>query len=365
MGSATLGGFDSTRLIMHDNSFNMNQTEGVPRPLVRGIEVHSNSSGKPAGWDSATQILLDYSQAFTAVIDTTTPYLWLPPSVCDHFAKALNLVYNDTFDLYTLTNDQYRQYSSNSSLQFTFSLSSLDNRDNFGLPLDVNGVVNITVSIQAFISLLQYPFGKGAIPYGAPAVPYFTLRKSPNNNFVIGNAFMQEAYVITKYDSGTFSVHQAQFPSNPVGGAQLQKIIQPPNSPYPPPLDPNAGNGLSTGDMVGIAVGAVALFFLSVLACFCFKRRRRRQQLAVSADMLENGKDSASILTPDAQSPVSRMFSRIVGRKRSRQNGTAAAVSANDPSEAPDHQIYELSAHTSTGGIGRWKRRGPLCVWRY
>lgn len=345
VGSATLGGYDAARLVMHDKIFTMNQTEGIPRPLVRGIEVYANSSGdKPAGWKSQTQILLDYSKAFTAIIDTTTPYLWLPGAVCDNFAKALNLTYNDNFGLYTLTNDQYLQYSSSSSLAFTFSFSSMDNRDNFGLPLDVPGVVNITVPIKAFVGLLQYPFMNQSIPYGAPAVPYFTLRRSPGNSTIIGNAFMQEAYLMTKYDSGVFSMHQAQFPSDPIGGAQLNSIPRPPNSPYPPPPDPNGGSGLSTGEMVGIAVGAVSFCSVLVFAFFCY-RRHKRQQRDRAGDDLDDGKDSASTLTPDSpQSPVSRMFSRIVGRRRSRRNGASMTAGGVNPSEAPDHQIYELPA---------------------
>lgn len=345
VGSATLGGYDESRLAMHDKTFTMNQTEGIPRPLVRGIEVYSNSSAdKPGGWKSQTQILLDYSKAFTAIIDTTTPYLWLPGAVCDNFAKALNLTYNETFGLYMLTNDQYRQYSTGSSLSFTFSFSSMDNRDNFGLPLDIPGVVNITVPIQAFVGLLSYPFMNQSIPYGAPAVPYFTLRRSPGNSTIIGNAFMQEAYLMTKYDSGVFSMHQARFPSDPIGGAKLAAIPRPPNSPYPPPPDPNSGNGLSTGEMVGIAVGAVAFFSVLVFAFLCY-RRHKRQLRERAGDVLDDGKDSASTLTPDSpQSPVSRMFSRIVGRRRSRRTGATMTAGGVHPSEAPDHEIYELPA---------------------
>lgn len=345
VGSATLGGYDSARFAPHDTVFTINQSEGVPRPLIRGIEISAKNGSRPASWTNSTQILSDFTQAFTAIIDTTTPYLWLPPSVCDNFANALNLTYNDTFGLYTLSNEQYRQFSaSDNPLTFTFSLSSRDNTDNFGFPLDVPGVVNITLPIQAFVSLLEYPFMNGTIAYGAPGVPYFTLRKAPKGSLYIGNAFLQEAYLITTYDSGSFSVHQARFPSDPVGGAQLQAIKQPPNSPYPPPLDPNASKGLSTGAMVGIAVGAAAFFFISVFAFFCFRRHRRRNQLKVE---LDDGKDASSMMTPETpESAISRILSRITGRKRpprSRSKDQSATKEAH-PSEAPDCQIYEMAA---------------------
>ncbi|TWU78529.1 hypothetical protein ED733_001426 [Metarhizium rileyi] len=343
VGSATLGGYDAARLAMHDKTFTMDQAELMPKPLIRGIQASSiGSNSKPDGWKSATQILLDYNSSFTAVIDTTTPYLWLPPAICDNFARALNLTYNETFQLYTLTNEQYRQYS-NSTLAFVFSLSSMDNHDDFGDPLNVGGVVNITVPITAFVSLLSYPFMRGAIRYNDPAIPYFSLRKtSVNGAAIIGNAFMQEAYLMTKYDSGVFSIHQARFPSDPIKDAKLTKINRPNNSPFNAPPVPGRSNGLSTGEMAGIAVGAVAFFSTLVFAFFCH-RRHKRQQRERTNEEFDYGKDTASTLVPDSpKSPASQMFSRFVGKHS--QKIEVNMTAGSDPSEAPDHQIYELPA---------------------
>ncbi|GAO18759.1 hypothetical protein UVI_02040810 [Ustilaginoidea virens] len=352
VGSATLGGYDSARFAPHDTTFTMNQTEGIPRPLVRGIQVAAVNGSRPAAWKSETMTLLQYNNSFTAVIDTTTPYLWLPPTVCDRFARALNLTYNNTYSLYTLTNDQYRQYSSDDfSMAFTFSLSSEDNRDNFGLPLHVPGVVNITVPIRAFVSLLEYPFMNSTIAYGTPAVPYFTLRRAPDDTFIIGNAFMQEAYLITQYDSGIFSIHQARFPADAIGGAQLQAIRQPSNSPYPAPPNPSTGNGLSAGPIAGIVVGSVALCSIFLLAFLCYRRRRQRQQRQRSGHRLDDGKDASSTLTPSPpKSLVYRVLSRTFGMFcRHRRTGAASRSGAGggNPFEAPDCQIYELPAPSS------------------
>ncbi|KAG6036720.1 hypothetical protein E4U41_005557 [Claviceps citrina] len=347
-GSATLGGYDAARFIPHDHAFTMDEDEGIPRPRVRGIELFTKNGSLPAGWASGTRLLMTYDKTFTAIIDTSTPYLWLPPAVCDQFAQALNMSYNDTFGLYTLTDDQYRQYSATpNTLSLTFSLSSKDNNDNFGLPLNVAGVVNITLPIQSFVSLLQYPFMNATVRQGDSAVPYFTLRKAANDTFIIGNAFMQESYLITRYDSGTFSIHQALFPLDPVGGAQLRGIDQPPGSPFPPPANPNAGRGLSTGEMVSIAVGAVAFGSILLLAFFCYRRHRRQQRERVGHELHE-GKDTSSFLTPDsARGPVPRLLSRFIGRRhlppKDAVSTTTEEVHAS-ASEAPDCQIYELPA---------------------
>ena len=334
--STTLGGVDTARYKPHDTTFTLVQSEGLPRPKVRGIELSRN--------DSSADVLLDYSNAITAVIDSTTPYMWLPENVCDSFAKALNLTYDADFDLYTITNATYAEFTSkNNSMSFTFSLSSFDNTDNLGQPLSAPGVVNITVPVQAFTSLLQFPF-KG-INRGQPAVPYFSLRKAKNDTSIIGRSFMQEAYLITKYDENVFSVHQANFPSDPIGGAHLQAIQQPPNSRLtPPPAFRGGDSSLSTGAMVGIAVGVVVFCILAIAACFCYRRRRRAKR-AQEAD-LDDGKDSASTLTPETpRTPVSRILSRIGRRRRSRRNvaGAGAGTLAH-PSEAPNGEIYELPA---------------------
>ncbi|KAG5952687.1 hypothetical protein E4U53_000193 [Claviceps sorghi] len=349
VGSATLGGYDAARFVAHDIVFPMNQAEGIPRPRVRGIELGAKNGSLPAGWASAARPLMTYDKTFTAIIDTSTPYLWLPPAVCDEFGKALNMSYNDTLSLYTLTNEQYQHYSSGlHGLSIKFSLSSKDNHDNFGSPLTVPGVVNITLPIRSLVSLLEYPFMNATVRQGQSAVPYFTLRKAAQEKFIIGNAFMQESYLITKYDSGTFSIHQAQFPRDPISGAQLQAITQPPDSPFPPPYNPNAGTGPSTAEMVGIAVGAVAFVSVLSLALFCYRRHRRQQQ-EMAGDGLDDAKDTSSTLALEdssRRSLMSRIFSRLLRRRPSQQQDATAALTIRevDAFEAPDCQIFELPA---------------------
>ncbi|PON15321.1 hypothetical protein C2W62_24435 [Candidatus Entotheonella serta] len=320
----------------------MDPTEGIPRPLVRGIQIAVNKSDdKPKHWSSMTEVLSDWNGAFTAVIDSSTPHLWFPEEVCNRFAEALNITYNDTYGLYTLTNDQYRSFSSKDAMEFTFSLTSYDNHDDFGLPLQVPGVVNITLPLKAFVSLLEYPY-HSQIKYGDPAIPYFTLKKSSNKNFVIGRSFLQEAYLITRFDSASYSVHQARFPA--VGDAELQQVKQPNNSPYPGPPGPKT-EGLSTGQMVGIAVGVVLLCVV-VLCAFClYCRRRRRLRKSKAADETKDSKDSASTLASDLpRTPVSRIFSKIARRAKSRRAARGNGQDTQVPLEAPDCQIYELPA---------------------
>ncbi|KAK5998285.1 hypothetical protein PT974_00659 [Cladobotryum mycophilum] len=343
--SMTLGGMDFSRFTVHRNAFVLS-ADNLPRALVRGIQVNApgGNDTKPGNWNSSTTILSNWDDSFPALIDSTTPFLWLPESICDDFAKAFNLTYNSTFELYTLTNEQYQDFTTQESIfNFTFSFSSIDNHDNFGSPLDVAGVVNITLPIQAFVSLLQYPY-MNAIGYGDPAVPYFSLKKAKGTDrIIIGRSFLQEAYMITKYDSGTFGIYQAQFPRRPLGDSRLVPIRRPNTSPYPPPARHSDRDGkLTTGQMVGIVVGAVSFLSLSLLSVFCYCRRRHRCQ-GTEANAKE-GKDSASTIVPvTPRSPVSQMFCKMTRKKRAQKEGSQAKILVH-PSEAPDSEIYELPA---------------------
>jgi hypothetical protein len=343
--SITLGGHDTARYVPHDIDFTLTPQDNMPRALIRGIEASAKKANKPKKWASETASLSGWDNSFTALIDSTTPYLWLPSAVCDRFADAFNLTYNATFDLYTLTNEQFNQYGSADSFTFTFSFSSFDNNDNFGSPLNVPGLVNITVPMRAFVGLLQYPFMHRTIKYGDPAVPYFALRKSHNDSaIVIGRSFLQEAYIITKYDEAVFSIHQAKFPEQPVAEANLVPIKQPNNSPYPSPPK-QTGNRLSTGQMVGIVVGGILLcsFCLIILCCVC--RRRKSPEKGDDATITET-KDGASTLIPDTpRIPRPTLFLKFTRRKRF-ESEASKVTSPVSPLciEAPDSEIYELPA---------------------
>ncbi|KAF6822512.1 eukaryotic aspartyl protease family protein [Colletotrichum musicola] len=346
--SVTLGGYDSSRFVMHNNEFSLDPSDGLPHALVRGIEVTaSEEKGVPGGWDSKTTVLSNMSTSFSAMIDSSTPYLWLPDAVCDEFAKAFNLTYNDTFNLYTLTNDQYAAFKAGSaSYSFTFSFTSHDNTDDFGRPLQVPGVVNITISAAAFAQVLRYPFMDETIKYGDPAVPYFPLRRASNltNTFIIGRSFLQEAYLITKYDSGVFSIHQAVFPEDS-RQLNLTEIKQPDNSPYPSPPSQATTHGLTTAQMGGIAGGVIAACVVLLAVWYCL--RRRNKSCAATTRSIEEGKDTAStIMLEPPKSPMTKILDKILGKKKPKTHSPHEILgSTAQPVEVAsdaNHAVYEL-----------------------
>lgn len=350
--SLTLGGYDESRFVDHETRFVLGQGGNMPQVLVRAISVSApDEQGAPSGWDTQTRRLSHMSNSFEALIDSSTPFLWLPDEVCDEFAEAFSLTYNETLDLYTLDNSLYEELKADSSYSFTFSFSSFDNQDDFGDPLRVPGVVNITVSAAAFAQVLRYPFKDETISYGDPSMPYFALRRNGNGTspFIIGRAFLQEAYLITRYDSGVFSVHEARFPEDPLTDLNIKQIDQPDNSPLPPPFmgdedDGSQANGLSTAQVIGIAVGIVCLCGV-LLAAWCCCRRRKKAKAVVEEDRKDG---CSSIESNKPSTPLGRFFSRIIGRRKSSDSSVHEVPgSALQPAEVgadANHAVYELPA---------------------
>ncbi|KAM0221559.1 hypothetical protein ACHAPQ_000081 [Fusarium lateritium] len=347
--SLTLGGVKPSRYKEHDNVFTLTQEDNLQRPLVRGIEITPpDGQDAPDSWEPEQLLLSQWNSSFYAIIDSTTPYLWLPESVCDQFAQALNLTYNSTFELYTISDDQYRAYKKDESFSLTFVLSSFDDNDNFGDPYDVSGIVNITIPLRAFVGLLQYPFMQDTIKYGDPAIPYFMLRKAQDSAaYILGRSFLQESYLITKYDEGVFSIHQALFPNEPSDASELSPIKQSDNSPYPPPKTKDSESGLSDIQVVGIGVGVgLGVFAVCAAALTVWLYFRRKRRAAAGGNNLseDDRGPSSSVASQSPKSPLSLLFSKVFGRSDAAQQVEGAAGDGEKAVEAPDTQIHEMLA---------------------
>lgn len=346
--SLVLGGYDKNRFSSHDTEFTLTRNTSLPQAQVRGIEVSAPEGDTPKGWDSNVRVLSGMDDSFEAIIDSSTPYLWLPESVCDKFVTAFKLTWNKTLDAYEMDDDQFKTLKADKSFSFTFSLSSYDNNDNFGNPLDAPGVVNITLSAHAFAQILQYPYN--GMEYQEAAHPYFPIKPSNDNNFILGRTFLQEAYLITKYDSTVFSVHQALFPEDGLK-TDIATVEQPPNSAYPPPADKGDGSGLSKSQLIGVVIGVVLGAVIALSVFFFYIRRRKKARMGKMFPD-HDAKDSASsIITETPMTPVARIFSKIIRRKRSKKNESADA-SGTDGSPAEvgadaTHEVYEMPAPPS------------------
>ena len=347
--SLTLGGYDANRFDPHDVHFSLNSTTRQPQVLVRAITASvSDVEQAPTEWPSRSIPLLSFNESLTAMIDSSTPYLWLPSQVCDRFASALNLTWNDTLKLYLFSdNDNLDNYRSSPDLSFTFTFSSADNTNNFGSPTNMSGIVNITVSADAFIQSLQYPFMN--ISYGAPAVPYFPLKRAENGGqLTIGRSFLQEAYMITNYETSTFSIHKARFPENPLRNTSIHTIATSPNSPYPRPPVNNESKGITqnqiAGVVVGLCLGAIALVTTIILV------RRKRRVFKDDGNENEPQEYKEKYSTTEPESPISPTAMSLFRMKTRAKNCSKPRNQKEEPTDAHEvgadwsHERYEMPA---------------------
>lgn len=348
--SLTLGGYDANRFEPHDVQFSLNATTRQPQVLVREIIVSvSDVAQAPTKWSAPSLPLLSFNESITTVIDSSTPYLWLPPAICDRFASTLNLTWNETLRLYIFPNNEnLERYRSTPELSFTFTFSSLDNRDNFGSPTNMPGIVNITVSSNAFIQSLQYPF-ENLIDYGAQAIPYFPLKRAEKGSqLIIGRSFLQEAYIVTNYETSMFSIHKARFPLDPLRDTSIQTIAPSPSSPYPgPPTKKDETHNISQGQIAGVAIGVCLGAIALVTTLVLVRRKRGPFKDRGNENDTEEYKEKYSTEPESPISPVAMTLFRMKTRAKKIQNKAGkqdSQIEAHEVGADWSHERYEIAA---------------------
>lgn len=252
-GSLTLGGYDSARFV--SNNLTISFGADISRDLLIGIQsITSDTTSSPL-----------LPKRIYAFIDSLVPHIWLPLEACRAFEKAFGLTWNDTAELYLLTEDMHnRLVAQNANITFTLGPSSTG-----------GDTVDIIM-----------PYGSFDLTASAPLVDhptrYFPLKRAQNDTqYILGRTFLQQAYVIADYDRSNFSVSQALFPPTSVA----QKIV-----PILPPGEapPTNSQSLSKSAIAGIIVAVIACIILALLAIFLILRRRSKQRAAAEQDPHHN-----------------------------------------------------------------------------
>lgn len=264
--SLTFGGVDENRYVPNDVSFDLS-SDLTPIVALNSIKVSadppSDTDSKP-NWTNP-QTLLDTADSNLFVIDSSTPFFWLPETACDGFADAFNLTYNDTLELYTYgSNSSIRDELLSWNLTFTFTVADLPGS---------SSSVDITLPFAAFDQILTYPFPDLDVDYSSSGMRYFPLRKAANRDqYTIGRSFLQESYLAVDYERNNFSISQALFTTDALTNTNIVPITRPSNSNY---TGPSVDDGHpSTGLRVGLGVGLGAGGACCIILLFLWLRRR-------------------------------------------------------------------------------------------
>lgn len=266
--SLTLGGYDANRFTPHNVSFDLDPNFD-PVVALNGISVTANPlpGAKSTGWIESSQMLLGPSDTALYTIDSSTPYLWLPETVCLRFEKALGLTYDKNVRLYTFSNDSTQPDTLASwNLTFNFIIADLPGSSK---------VVSLTLPYAAFNLELTYPFPGLNKVQSSPATKYFPLRKADNDTqYTLGRAFLQETYLKVDYERKKFSVHQALFAIDAISNISLVDISPLDTRSIPGGKGSQNGQGLSKGAIIGIAVGGVVVALILISIFYCIRKRR-------------------------------------------------------------------------------------------
>lgn len=181
LGSLTLGGYDSSRFVPSNLSFDL--APETSRDLVVGIQ--SITANSPFGPTDSTSLLPSPILSF---IDSTVPQIWLPLDACEAFEQAFGLRWDPNTELY-LVNDTLHNALLAHNASFTFQIRTVQ------IDLTSDQTVNITLPYASFDLEVSYPIVESSSSY-------FPIRRAANQSqYTLGRTFLQEAYVSLKSTS--------------------------------------------------------------------------------------------------------------------------------------------------------------------
>lgn len=271
-GNLVLGGYDKSRM---GDGLEVKMNGNGNHTLIVGIQSIEYQPNRDVDTETYS-MTADRQTGFLATIDSTLPYLWLPDDICDKFAESFRLEYDEDSNVYTF-NSSARSYNNQQNATVVFKIGQDENLNNQA----------------ATISLPWAAFNlESSAPPFTNSTPYFPIRKSPNGIFVLGRAFLQEAYIVVDFERENFTVAPVIY-SNPMPSADVTTIFPKdfiPPKPSETSTTPAAsgGGGLGGGAIAGIVLGiVVVLGLLGAGAFFFWKRRKDKENRVYEKDPQE------------------------------------------------------------------------------
>lgn len=171
-GSLILGGQDTSRFAPNNITFPFNDAKNDLPDLVVNIgTIFLTLAGQ------STTLQSD-NETIQASVDSTTPYIWLPSHVCQHFEDAFGIVWDSAVQGYLVNETLHRNLSS-SDASVVFNLGNASTVPGQGF--------NISLPYSAFDLVAGPPLVKNPSRY-------FPLMRAANGTQItLGRTFLQEA----------------------------------------------------------------------------------------------------------------------------------------------------------------------------
>ncbi|KAH7030063.1 aspartic peptidase domain-containing protein [Macrophomina phaseolina] len=268
-GSLTLGGYDNARF-----SNNSQVVVDFAADQERALTVQVNSITTTS---SETPLV---SQKMNMLIDSTVPYIFLPDFAYQAFEKEFNLVWNDTARLYLLNETTYKAL------------------------VEKDAEISLNIGSSAQTTTITFPIGAFLLNASYPLVPgnqsqyYFPImRANTSDQWTLGRAFLQEAYVIADFEQNKFTLAPCIWPQDSTDRpASSPVIIFPANHTGSQNDSSTQEHTPSTGAIAGAVVGGVVagLFLAGLIALLLIRRRRRGQDSNSKASSVAHTRSSSS-----------------------------------------------------------------------
>lgn len=186
--------------------------------------------------------------------------MWLPKDICDLFASAFGLQFDTSTGFYLVNSTTHRQLRQlNPTVTFTVGSTTKSSS---------------TTTVELPYSAFDLQAG---IPLFNATTNYFPLRIAANESQqVLGRAFLQEAYLFVDWERDYFTIGQAIHQNSTTQIVPVLSELYISGS-----STPAHSHSLSTGAIVGIAIGGCAVVTAIVALVVIMLLRSRRKRRAV------------------------------------------------------------------------------------
>ena len=266
LGSLTLGGYDETRFNVTGDYYITNPgNDGQRNLLVDLMQISTNISNASALLTSEISVYLD----------TTVPQLILPTVVCIAFEKTFNLSWDSSHQKYAV-NDNLHERLLALNPTIVLSLWAVVSTNTSQKTLD------ITMPYSSFDL-------EDKVSDGTGNARYFPLQRAETpDQYTLGRAFFQNAYVIVDYERASVKVYQALYPSSDMNERLV--AIDPLNpaarqSPSP------TGRHFDRRYLALIVIGPILVVCVPLFPWyfFCWRRRQKRRDQKESEEKIVKG----------------------------------------------------------------------------
>ena len=271
---------------------------------------------------------------FEAVIDSTLPYLWLPPTVCDSLADMFRLTYDNTTGLYTVNETAHNfNLQQKASLAFKVGASSGPS----------NSFTSIVLPYRALDLDASFPIYENA-------TNYFPIKRS-TGQLVLGRAFLQETYLTVDYERLNFTVSPANY-TTPMPPSYVIPVLSKSHI-----ASLSGHSGLPHGALAGIAAGAaIGLLLLLAGAFYAWRRRRNGNPYQKHVPGMKSAGGDAEAKDRRA----SELSSNPPGYEERDTKGSVCMPIEEEPHEMDSPSVFEMES-PPLGGAGLRTPRSPRC----